>query len=80
MLDWIVELNADLGIPGSLAEVGILLDAIPEMAREVVELYPRPNNPVPVELESLEALFVDFYNGHAQEAWSRHAARAGSAA
>jgi alcohol dehydrogenase class IV len=80
MLDWIVELNDDLGIPGSLAEVGIDVDAIPTMAREVVELYPRPNNPVPVELESLEALFVDFYNGHAQEAWSRHAARAGSAA
>lgn len=71
VLDWVVELNAALGIPASLHDVDIGRDALPSMAHEVIELYPRPNNPVPLALEPLQRLLEDFHAGDARAAWGR---------
>jgi alcohol dehydrogenase class IV len=70
VFDWTNGLNASLGIPASLAEVGIGRDEIPAMAREVAEQYPRVNNPLPIGVESLESLLDEFHAGRVTAAWN----------
>lgn len=69
VIDWILDLTADLGIPGSLAEVGLTARDLPEMARECIERYPRPNNPVPITAAALMPLLDRFQAGGARSAW-----------
>lgn len=77
VLDWVVQLNAALEIPASLQEVGVGRDALPAIAEEIIELYPRPNNPIPLERDSLQTLLDDFHAGNARAAWERTGGREG---
>ena len=56
-ISWIFELNRALGVPPDLASAGIDGGAPPELAAECIELYPRPNNPAPLEQGRLTALY-----------------------
>lgn len=69
LLQWTLELNEALEIPASLGAVGIELDDLGEMAAECVQVYPRPNNPVPVAAESLVQLLRRHHEGDAEGAW-----------
>lgn len=77
LLRWLLDANAEMGIPASLAALGIEADALAEMASECVQRYPRPNHPVPIEAEDLERLLESFHAGDALGAWN---AAAGSLA
>jgi alcohol dehydrogenase class IV len=63
LLQWLEELNEALGVPDSLGSVGIEQDDTLAMAQECLQLYPRPNNPVPLELERLGELYADLWRG-----------------
>lgn len=67
---WLVEQNDAMGIPPSLAALGIEADALPAMARECVESYPRPNHPVPIDAEGVERLLTHFHQGDPLAAWN----------
>jgi alcohol dehydrogenase class IV len=70
VVDWIINLVADLGIPRSLSDVGLTRRDLPEMARECVERYRRPNNPVPITTDALMPLLERFLAGDARQAWN----------
>lgn len=63
VVHWLAELNRQLDIPGSLREVGLKEEQIPEMVDEVLRVYPRPNNPVPLLRDRLTELYHHFYMG-----------------
>jgi alcohol dehydrogenase class IV len=69
VVDWITELNASMEIPASLEEVGIGAKDIPAMAAECVEVYPRPNSPVPLEQTAIERLLERFLTGDVERSW-----------
>jgi alcohol dehydrogenase class IV len=66
---WLVDLTRAMEIPGSLADVGIERADLAGLAAECCASYPRPNNPVPVERESLEGLLEQFHAGDIEGAW-----------
>ncbi|MGH9051911.1 MAG: iron-containing alcohol dehydrogenase family protein [Acidimicrobiia bacterium] len=66
LLRWLEELKEELGVPDSLEVVGIEKDETLAMAQECLELYPRPNNPVPLQLERLGELYESLWRGDVQ--------------
>ena len=70
LLGWLTGLNATMDIPPSLAAVGVDASHLAGMARECVETYPRPNNPVPVTQADVERLLGFFLTGDIGGAWS----------
>jgi alcohol dehydrogenase class IV len=70
VLDWLVALTADVGIPASLSEVGIARADLAPMTDEVLERYPRPNSPVPLSRDALLALLGHFHDGDTRAAWA----------
>ena len=63
LLRWLEELKEELGVPDSLGSVGIEQHETLAMAQECVQLYPRPNNPVRLQLERLGELYADLWRG-----------------
>lgn len=63
LLRWIEELKEELAVPESLKVVGIEEGETVAMAQECLELYPRPNNPVPLQLERLGELYESLWRG-----------------
>jgi alcohol dehydrogenase class IV len=78
LVRWLLEANERMAIPPSLEAVGIAADALPAMARECVERYPRPNHPASIEAEDVEQLLERFLHGDALDAWSAAGDRVGS--
>jgi len=66
---WIVEQSGRMGIPTTLSELGVPFDALPAMAAECVDSYPRPNHPVPIDRSGVLALLERLYSGEPLEAW-----------
>lgn len=60
---WAQRLAGELGMPGSLAELGIAEGELAAMADECVSTYPRPNNPRPLERDRLLELCRYFHAG-----------------
>lgn len=60
---WARGLCDAMGVPASLADIGLSRRDIPEMVRECIEAYPRPNNPVPFDERQLTRLYEGFYVG-----------------
>ena len=65
----IVEHSQRMAIPGSLQELGVPLDALPAMAADCVDSYPRPNHPTPIDQPGVLALLERMYAGEPIEAW-----------
>jgi alcohol dehydrogenase class IV len=57
-----------VGMPTSLAEVGIPAGEFETMVDEVMTMYPRPNNPVPFERDALIELYRAFHAGDLEAA------------
>lgn len=60
---WLRDLACDLGIPGSLADVGIGVGDLPDMVEECLVHYARPNSPRPFERGHLLVLCERFLEG-----------------
>lgn len=60
---WARRLAGELGLPGSLAELGIAEDELAAMADECMSTYPRPNNPRPFDHDRLLELCRHFHAG-----------------
>jgi alcohol dehydrogenase class IV len=60
---WVDELNAALGMPRSLAEIGIEAAGLGEMVEECLTRYPRPTNPAELSRERLEPLYAAMHAG-----------------
>lgn len=71
LIHWLQDANARMGIPASLEAVGIERSRLRELATICAERYPRPNHPVPIEVDGLESLLDDFMVGDALGSWSR---------
>ena len=65
----IAELTREVSLPTSIDETGLSADRIPELAREVVESFPRPNNPVAITEERLTSLLEHMQTGDVAGAW-----------
>jgi alcohol dehydrogenase class IV len=63
LLKWIGGLNDALEVPDGLRAAGIDRRELQWMASECMELYPRPNNPVPLEPERLATMFAHLWEG-----------------
>jgi alcohol dehydrogenase class IV len=75
VLAWIVDTTAKLEIPQSLAAVGIDETEIVDMTDEIINSYPRPNSPAPLEVGPLQRLLHHFHAGDVQGAWEDDDAR-----
>ena len=60
---WIDDLNAYLGMPRSLKEIGIEAKGLDEMVEECLTRYPRPTNPVGLNRERLRPLYEAMHAG-----------------
>ena len=63
LIEWVQQLNSALEVPRGFEAVGIAIGAAPEMAAECLEEYPRPNNPEPLELGKLTAMYEAIADG-----------------
>ncbi|MDQ1629985.1 MAG: hypothetical protein QOI54_3729 [Actinomycetota bacterium] len=68
--EYLAELAASLGLPTSLAQVGIGAEQVEEMAAECIEHYPRPNNPVALERQPLTTVIAAMHSGDLSAAWA----------
>jgi alcohol dehydrogenase class IV len=60
---WVDDLNAGLGMPRSLAELGIAAGGLDEMVQECLTRYPRPTNPIALTRERLAPLYAAMHAG-----------------
>jgi alcohol dehydrogenase class IV len=60
---WLADLERHLGVPASLADVGITKADVPAMVEECITSYPRANNPMPFETESMGRLYDFLFDG-----------------
>lgn len=63
-------LTANVGLPTSLEEIGMPQSLESEVAAEIVESFPRPNNPVPLDVTKLETLLGHMRHGNLAEAFN----------
>lgn len=66
----LIELNERLGIVGSPRLAGIDAGQIEPMARECIEMYPRPTNPVAMSIDRVTALYRAWFALDLDAAWS----------
>jgi alcohol dehydrogenase class IV len=56
-------IGAHLKIPGSLKELGVPEEELPTLARECLELYPRPNSPLAFDDKSMGSFYRAMWEG-----------------
>jgi alcohol dehydrogenase class IV len=57
VLDWVLALRRETGIPHTLSDLGVTADRIPELAAMAVKDPTLPTNPVALPVPDLEALY-----------------------
>ncbi len=60
---WVLALRHQIGIPHTLAELGVTEDLIPQIARMAVDDPTAPTNPVKLTVANLEGLYATAING-----------------
>jgi alcohol dehydrogenase class IV len=60
---WVLALRHQIGIPHTLAELGVTEDLIPQIARMAVDDPTAPTNPVKLTVANLEGLYAAAING-----------------
>ena len=61
--DKVAELGAHLQIPGSLKALGVQEGDLNELAKECLEVYPRPNSPLVFDQKSMTRLYGNMWSG-----------------
>jgi alcohol dehydrogenase class IV len=64
VLDWVLELRAEIGIPHTLAALGVPDSAADMIAAKAAADICAPTNPVPVGPSELAAIFRNALDGH----------------
>ncbi|TMI84500.1 MAG: iron-containing alcohol dehydrogenase [Bacillati bacterium ANGP1] len=59
----------DVGIPDSVRALGLERDRLPHLVDECLDQYPRPNNPRPLDRESLRSLYAAMWEGRPAHEW-----------
>ena len=59
----------DVGIPDSVRALGLERDRLPQLVDECLDQYPRPNNPRPLDRESLLSLYAAMWEGRPAHEW-----------
>jgi alcohol dehydrogenase class IV len=57
VVDWILALRLDLGLPGTLGELGVRMEHIPTLVDRALADANAATNPVPLDRQGLERLF-----------------------
>lgn len=60
----------DVSIPEALRTLGLEREQLPELVDECLELYPRPNNPRPLERDPLLSLYTAMWEGRPADLWA----------
>jgi alcohol dehydrogenase class IV len=60
---WVRQLCDVMDVPVNLTQIGLSRKDIPNMVRECLDVYPRPNNPVPFGQKQLTLLYEGFLIG-----------------
>lgn len=63
VVDWVLALRAELGIPHTLKEIGVDEDVLPEAAKMAEHDPSNGGNPVPLTAQDYEVLFKNAING-----------------
>lgn len=63
VLDWMLWLRVELGIPHTLAQIGVPADRVRDIARMAQADPSAPGNPVPVDAAALERMFLSAVEG-----------------
>jgi alcohol dehydrogenase class IV len=63
VLDWILHLREELGIPSQLADLGVEEEYVERLARMAAADPSSATNPVPLTVENLEQLYLNAING-----------------
>ena len=63
VMDWIMALRREVGIPHTLKDIGVGDDRLDELARMAAVDPTAGGNPVPVGVPELKSLFVDAVEG-----------------
>ena len=58
VIEWVRELNQQIGIPAKLREVGIREEHLETLAQLALEDFAHPNNPQPVSLDDFRKLYA----------------------
>ncbi|MDG6912714.1 MAG: iron-containing alcohol dehydrogenase [Nitrososphaerota archaeon] len=59
----VIELLKHLGVPTSMKELGVKEEDLPVLARECLDMYPRPNSPLAFDQRSMEGLYRTMWEG-----------------
>lgn len=63
VVEWVLALREQIGIPHTLAELGVKLEHVPTLAKMAVEDPSSGSNPVPLTVENLTGLFTRAIEG-----------------
>lgn len=63
LLDWVLDLRAEIGIPHTLAEIGVGLKHVPALAAMAEEDPSAGTNPIKLTVENLTTLLTDCIEG-----------------
>ena len=63
MLDWVVELRSTIGIPNTLAELGVTEEHVPGFAKMAMADPSTPSNPVKLSVRKFEKLYRNAITG-----------------
>jgi alcohol dehydrogenase class IV len=61
VIEWVRQLNHQIGIPGRLREVGVKEEHLETLAQLASQDFAHPNNPHPVSLEDFRKLYATGY-------------------
>ncbi len=63
VLDWVMSLREDIGIPNTLKDIGVGEEHAERFAAMAVEDPTAPTNPVPLTTDNLQSLYLSAING-----------------
>jgi alcohol dehydrogenase class IV len=66
----VAKLSREVGLPTTLASVGGTADEFDDLASRVVADYPRPTNPIPLDIARLSTLLAHMHTGDLAGAWT----------
>ena len=58
VIEWVRQLNQQIGIPAQLREVGVREEHLETLAQLALEDFAHPNNPQPVSLDDFRKLYA----------------------
>jgi len=67
VLDWVLELRRSIGIPNTLADIGVRAEHAVEFAPQALADPSTGGNPLPVDINQFERLYLNCIRGRLEE-------------